>query len=91
MADDYRPPPCTLWPELTPRLIDVLRLLAEGYTDKQIGGQLGISHNTVRVHTTALEHNLRAVLAIPDDTPPQHTRVLLARLYWQRTTPDRAA
>lgn len=74
------------WPELTPRLLDVLRLLAQGYTDKQIGGRLGISHSTVRVHVVALA---RLLIPLPDDATiaptPQQTRVTLARIYWQRT------
>ena len=35
---------------LTPRELDVLRLLGQGQTSKEIGPHLGISHRTVDVH-----------------------------------------
>jgi LuxR family maltose regulon positive regulatory protein len=39
---------------LTPREMDVLRLLAEGLTNREIAGRLVISPNTLRVYTTNL-------------------------------------
>jgi DNA-binding NarL/FixJ family response regulator len=37
-------------PELTPRQIHLLRLLAAGHTNSQIARRLGISEGTVRTH-----------------------------------------
>ena len=39
---------------LTGRQIDVLRLLREGRSNKEIGRKLGLSEKTVKVHVTAL-------------------------------------
>lgn len=39
---------------LTPRQIDVLKLLAKGHTNKTIGQQLSLAENTVRVHVSAI-------------------------------------
>jgi DNA-binding NarL/FixJ family response regulator len=36
--------------ELTDRELDVLRLLVKGASNKEIGAQLGIAENTVRIH-----------------------------------------
>lgn len=46
---------------LTPREIDVLKLIALGYQDKQIAGELGIARNTVLKHNL----NLRIKTALP--------------------------
>ena len=35
---------------LTPRQLELLRLYATGLTARQVGEQLGISHQTVRKH-----------------------------------------
>lgn len=41
-------------PSLTRREVDVLRLLARGLTNKEIGKQLGISSETVKDHVVSL-------------------------------------
>lgn len=45
---------------LTPREMDVLRLLAEGMTNKEIGGQLTIAEDTVKKHVQNIIWKLRA-------------------------------
>jgi NarL family two-component system response regulator YdfI len=45
---------------LTPREIDVLRLLAEGRGNKEIGSQLGISEHTVKFHVASIMGKLGA-------------------------------
>jgi DNA-binding NarL/FixJ family response regulator len=49
---------------LTPREIDVLRLIATGMSDREIGETLYISHRTVMVHV----RNLLAKLEVPSRT-----------------------
>lgn len=39
---------------LTPRQVEVLKLLAEGHSNKAIGNQLSMAENTVRVHVSAI-------------------------------------
>ena len=39
---------------LTPRQVEVLKLLAEGHPNKVIGNQLAMAENTVRVHVSAI-------------------------------------
>ncbi|MGD2178512.1 MAG: response regulator transcription factor [Anaerolineae bacterium] len=39
---------------LTPREIDVLRLVARGMTNREVGRQLGISHRTVQGHLASV-------------------------------------
>lgn len=46
--------------DLTAREIEVARLVAAGYTNKQIGGALDMAHNTVRVHVASIAYKLRA-------------------------------
>lgn len=45
--------------QLTPRERDVLRLVAAGYTYKEIGTRLSISARTVETHTSAVMRKLR--------------------------------
>lgn len=51
------PPPLD---DLTPRELEVLRLLAQGLTNKSIGQRLGISPNTVKFHLNAVLSKLDA-------------------------------
>lgn len=43
---------------LTPREITILQLLSEGFTLRQVGTRLGISHRTVESHVTKLYRKL---------------------------------
>lgn len=47
-------------PVLTPREIEVLRLLADGASNKIIAHQLGISDHTVKFHVTSILTKLNA-------------------------------
>ena len=58
---------------LTGRQIDVLRLLREGRSNKEIGRTLGLAEKTVKVHVTALFRalnvaNCTQAVAIADKT-----------------------
>lgn len=44
--------------ELTPRELEILKILAKGLTNKQIGHALGISDNTVRNHINSIIEKL---------------------------------
>jgi len=45
---------------LTPREIDVLRLVARGMTNREVGRELGISHRTVQGHLASIYGKLGA-------------------------------
>jgi DNA-binding NarL/FixJ family response regulator len=45
---------------LTPREIDVLRLVARGMTNREVGQELGISHRTVQGHLASVYDKLDA-------------------------------
>lgn len=66
---------------LTPREMQVLRLLALGKSNKQMAGELGVSQRTVEIHRAHLMHKteansvaqlVRMFLAAEPDTPPSH-------------------
>jgi DNA-binding NarL/FixJ family response regulator len=44
--------------ELSSRELDVLRLLARGYSNKEIAGALGVEENTIRTHVHHILHKL---------------------------------
>ena len=60
---------------LTDREGEVLSLVAEGFTNKLIGAQLGISERTVKNHLTSIMTKLRA-------TDRTHSVVTAVRLGW---------
>ena len=60
---------------LTDREGEVLALVAEGFTNKLIGAQLGISERTVKNHLTSIMTKLRA-------TDRTHSVVTAVRLGW---------
>lgn len=45
--------------ELTPREMEIIKLLAQGCTNKQVGHELGISDNTVRHHVNSIMEKLQ--------------------------------
>jgi DNA-binding NarL/FixJ family response regulator len=45
---------------LTPRQIDVLRLLGEGLSNKGIANRLGLTEGTIKLHVSAVMHALHA-------------------------------
>jgi DNA-binding NarL/FixJ family response regulator len=45
--------------DLTPRELQILELLAQGSTNKQIAGSLDISDNTVRHHVNSIMEKLQ--------------------------------
>ena len=60
---------------ITDREGEVLALVAEGFTNKLIGAQLGISERTVKNHLTSIMTKLRA-------TDRTHSVVTAVRLGW---------
>jgi DNA-binding CsgD family transcriptional regulator len=47
-------------PHVTRRQLEILRLIADGHNDHQIGERLNISHHTVRLHNSAMYAALEA-------------------------------
>ena len=57
---DVKPPSPALYPDdLTAREVEVLRLLARGWTDVQISEQLVISPRTVNNHLTSIYRKIQ--------------------------------
>jgi len=56
LEDEHAPPPETL----TPRELQVLRMLADGLGNKQIAAQLAISNHTAKFHVAQILAKLRA-------------------------------
>ena len=52
------PAPAAEKPQLTPRQMEILRLLADGLPNKSIGRQLGVSEDTVKTHLKSLFQEL---------------------------------
>ncbi|MGA8335899.1 MAG: LuxR C-terminal-related transcriptional regulator [Solirubrobacteraceae bacterium] len=75
MRDDSAPG--TPRPELSPRELDVVRLLAIGFSGPEVADELRIAHNTVRTHTrnamTKVSARSRAQLV---------AKTLAERMYW---------
>ena len=53
---DTRTPVTTLLEQLSPRERDILRSIARGASNKEIGAELGIAETTVKIH---VRHVLR--------------------------------
>ena len=60
-------------PELTPRQLELLRLIASGYTENEIGARLRLTRGTIKEHLARARERLHAantvhaaVLAIKD-------------------------
>ena len=70
-------------PDLSGRELEVLRLIAEGESNKEIGTQLGIAESTVKVHV----NNILGKLCVRDRTEAATTAIRrgIIRL-WSPTT-----
>jgi PAS domain S-box-containing protein len=60
VADEERQPDLEAPPHLTPRQLDVLRLLGEGASARAIAAKLGLTETTVRNHIRAVLIEFRA-------------------------------
>jgi DNA-binding NarL/FixJ family response regulator len=47
------------WPELTKRQIEILRLVADGLSNAQVGQQLWVSEPTVKLHLSRIYEKLQ--------------------------------
>lgn len=69
--------------DLTPRQMDVLRLIAQGYSNEAIGAQLGLAEKTVANYINSIYQKLQIDAAAPDIQPR-----VKATLYYFRTVVD---
>jgi DNA-binding CsgD family transcriptional regulator len=46
---------------LTPREMDVLRLLAQGFTNKKIAERLAVNERTIKYHVSSILAKLRSI------------------------------
>ncbi|MCC2636461.1 MAG: transcriptional regulator NarL [Moraxellaceae bacterium] len=60
LAQSLRTPAPQSIVDLTPREKDVLRMIAEGNSNKMVGNKLGISEGTVKTHVKSLLHKIGA-------------------------------
>ncbi|MGE6919617.1 response regulator [Achromobacter kerstersii] len=64
MRNDMRPDAAALLSELTPRQIEVLRLMCDGIRNRDISEQLGVTEKTVKAHISVI----LATLGVPNRT-----------------------
>lgn len=62
--NDMRPDAAALLSELTPRQIEVLRLMCDGIRNRDISEQLGVTEKTVKAHISVI----LATLGVPNRT-----------------------
>ncbi|MNR19926.1 transcriptional regulator NarL [compost metagenome] len=71
----------TLFNKLSPRQLDVARLVSKGKTNYQIACELGITENTVKLYVsqvlrlTHMHNRTQLALALSPSTSPLHQRV----------------
>lgn len=80
LVSEARPMEATALAELTPRQLEVLQLLAQGYTNAAIAEQLSISLKTTEHHINAI-YRILGVVETPDFQP----RVLAVRKYLEQS------
>lgn len=69
-----------MFPTLSPREIEVAKLVALGYSDKWIAALLKVSRQTVAVHVA----NVAEKLGIERGSTNTNTRVLITNSVWKR-------
>jgi LuxR family transcriptional regulator, maltose regulon positive regulatory protein len=80
-AIDHEPAnPATLFAELTPRELQVLRYLATSFSMLEVAGALSISRNTLKTHARAIYRKLRV--------PGRHEAVALLRRTTRGSSPQ---